>query len=668
MLSALGAQQWLSLGSAAFIAYTAWWLYRSQPENTLKRLIAVYLVAVVAQSLGGVGRLLEGDANITRWNNVGHAVWTGSFFWIALATVAIFYVYPRRPERGSLDFWFFAGLAGILVVATVLWFLEPDVYYLDQGSGTSVLWWLFVRVPGRTLLVLLALTAAVWRAREMDEADRRAALILLPSIVPWLFVVGGIRLSQAAYQVAGARDVFLQVIQYFDARPGNIGHLLPSLWFTQHALVLALTAYLVWRHRSYLALGMVVSGVLITTVPPLAFISLYAFFFLWTPIGILYAIGRHRALGGDDRDRTAWNWTAGTVAAFVFVLIFAAGLARRPDQATVPIALVVSGLCSLAAGVGVHPSGWSLRESSAPVQQGPFEARAANSENGRMGDRFQVLEHLGSGGSGSVHEVHDTVLDRRVAVKVLEDASSDEAWERLQTEARRVADVRHPRLVDVLDLLRIDGDPHLVMEYAAGGSLADRIDDGSLGDDDFHQVARQALDALEVIHSGDLLHRDLKPSNVLLTGSGDAKLADFGIARCKEDQTALEWHGPGSPKGTVAYMSPEQAKGQPVDERSDLYSLAATLYEAYTGEAYVQVDPAESLVEVQMRVAGLVPFDEEIEASQSLQEWFATALAPRPEDRFPSAREMRQALDEILEESETPGSQAEPSEEDPGAG
>lgn len=105
------------------------------------------------------------------------------------------------------------------------------------------------------------------------------------------------------------------------------------------------------------------------------------------------------------------------------------------------------------------------------------------------------------------------------------------------------------------------------------------------------------------------------------------------------------------PVGTLHYLSPEQAKGRPVDERSDLFSLAATLFEAYTGDPYIPVDPGESLAEAQMRVASLDGFDADLDAPDALQEWFGKALAPRAEDRFSSAREMREALSDALVEA-----------------
>jgi hypothetical protein len=264
--------------------------------------------------------------------------------------------------------------------------------------------------------------------------------------------------------------------------------------------------------------------------------------------------------------------------------------------------------------------------------------------------RYRVEEELATGGHGATYVAHDEQLDRPVVLKGLRSTNGDVE---LDEEARRLGATSHPTVVTVHDLVEIGDEAVVVMEHVSRGSLADRLEEGPLDLDAFAKIATDALTALEVVHEEGMIHRDVKPGNLLLTEDGGAKLADFGVARATAEETTMGVAA-SEPVGTLRYMSPEQAKGRPVDERSDLYSLAATLYEAYTDEPYVSVDAGESLVEVQLRVAGLGPFDEEIDAPEALHAWFATALAPRPEDRFASAREMRHALADALARDDEP--------------
>lgn len=261
--------------------------------------------------------------------------------------------------------------------------------------------------------------------------------------------------------------------------------------------------------------------------------------------------------------------------------------------------------------------------------------------------RYQVDAELSQGGHGVTFLAHDVQLDRAVVLKALREPVEEEID--LDAEARRLGSLNGGMVVTVYDLVRVGRRVIVVMEYVPGGSLSEAMDDGPIDRGTFEAVATDALAALEIVHGSGMVHRDVKPGNLLLTEDGRAKLADFGIARAVDEQTAAADHALGAPRGTVRYMSPEQAKGLPVDERSDLFSLAATLYEAYIGEPYVPVEPGESMLEVQMRVAALGPFDREIDGPEALTAWFERALAPRPEDRFESARAMRDALAAAVE-------------------
>ncbi|MBA3790187.1 MAG: serine/threonine protein kinase, partial [Rubrobacter sp.] len=208
-------------------------------------------------------------------------------------------------------------------------------------------------------------------------------------------------------------------------------------------------------------------------------------------------------------------------------------------------------------------------------------------------DRYAVSRLLGSGGMGKVYLARDEDLDRDVALKVLrEQYAEDEGFvERFEREAKSAASLNHLNVVAVYDRGRSeDGSYYIVMEYVPGGTLKDRVlREGALDPGEAVRVVAQVADALGVAHEAGVVHRDVKPQNVLLTVSGDAKVADFGIARAAHATTITE---SGLVLGTANYMSPEQAMGDPVGPAGDLYSLGVVLYEMLTGEVPFEADSA----------------------------------------------------------------------------
>ncbi len=199
---------------------------------------------------------------------------------------------------------------------------------------------------------------------------------------------------------------------------------------------------------------------------------------------------------------------------------------------------------------------------------------------------YRVLELLGHGGMGIVLRACDDVLDRMVALKVLRPALAHGRDRiRFVREARAAAQVRHDHVVEVHAVVNpADGLPYIVMEYLAGPTLAEAIRRaGRLGPREAASVALQVAEGLVAAHAAGLVHRDIKPSNVMLDpAKGRTKITDFGLARPAGESGDVTQEG--STVGTPAYMSPEQARGEAVDSRSDVYSLGATLYEALTGE------------------------------------------------------------------------------------
>ena len=206
-------------------------------------------------------------------------------------------------------------------------------------------------------------------------------------------------------------------------------------------------------------------------------------------------------------------------------------------------------------------------------------------EPGRTMLHYRLIEKIGQGGMGVVWKAHDTTLDREVAVKVLPQAFAQdhERLTRLEREARLLASLNHPNIAAVYGLHESDGLRFIAMEYVEGEDLAARISRGGLPVDEAIDVARQVAEALETAHDQGVVHRDLKPANIKLTPDGKVKVLDFGLAKAIEARHAqssqpssdLRRRRRPSPLlgtvagmilGTAAYMSPEQARGKPVDQ------------------------------------------------------------------------------------------------------
>ncbi|HEV2745527.1 MAG TPA: Stk1 family PASTA domain-containing Ser/Thr kinase, partial [Rubrobacter sp.] len=206
-------------------------------------------------------------------------------------------------------------------------------------------------------------------------------------------------------------------------------------------------------------------------------------------------------------------------------------------------------------------------------------------------NRYRLRQPLGSGGMAEVFLAHDDVLDRDVALKVMSGryAGDDEFVERFRREAQSAAALSHPNIVSIFDRGEADdGTYYIAMEYLPGGTLKDRIlKRGALPPRTAAAVACQIAEALRAAHERDVIHRDIKPHNILITGSGDVKVTDFGIARAASSSTMTRT---GHILGTAHYISPEQAMGEPVGPASDLYSLGVVLYEMLTGEMPFDAD------------------------------------------------------------------------------
>ena len=209
---------------------------------------------------------------------------------------------------------------------------------------------------------------------------------------------------------------------------------------------------------------------------------------------------------------------------------------------------------------------------------------------------YEALDQIGAGGMGVVYRARDPKLGRDVALKVLPDAFARDAerMARFQREAKVLASLNHPNIASIYGLEDSGATHALVMELVEGPTLAERIRSGAVGIDEALRIAKQITEALEYAHERGIVHRDLKPANVKLTADGAVKILDFGLAKAVAgDASSLDMaNSPtisrmatqqGVLLGTAAYMSPEQAKGRPVDRRADIWAFGVVLYEMLAG-------------------------------------------------------------------------------------
>ncbi|HVM44990.1 MAG TPA: serine/threonine-protein kinase, partial [Candidatus Thermoplasmatota archaeon] len=297
-------------------------------------------------------------------------------------------------------------------------------------------------------------------------------------------------------------------------------------------------------------------------------------------------------------------------------------------------------LASLREKLGLTEREAAVLEYAAGATRAGAPADGALSPGELVLGKYRILRALGEGGHARTYLAEQERVGRRVVVKALR-ASVEDAEAPLR-EARATAAVRHPNVVTLHDVEQAGGRILLVMEHVEGGSLKDRLAGGPLAPAEFRRVASELLSALDAVHRAGALHRDVKPANVLLTREGAVKLADFGVAQAPGLDATLGLGAQPAQGGTPRYMSPEQAKGKRLTASSDLYSAAATLYEAYAGRPFLE--GGESAAELQARAAAAGPFARPLDAPPALRAWFARALDPDPARRFASAGEMRDAL------------------------
>ncbi|HEX7798556.1 MAG TPA: protein kinase [Vicinamibacterales bacterium] len=260
--------------------------------------------------------------------------------------------------------------------------------------------------------------------------------------------------------------------------------------------------------------------------------------------------------------------------------------------------------------------------------------------------KYRVVEQIGRGGMGTVYKAIDETLDRRVALKLLNaDLIDQDAVERFRREAMMLAKLNHGRIGAIHELTRDGHDLLMVMEYLEGETFEKLIERGPMAVPRAISLVSQVLDALEYAHGVGVIHRDLKPANLMLSPSGEVKVMDFGIARVQGSEHLTT---NGYMVGTPAYMAPEQVRGEEVDPRMDLYSVAVVLYRMLTHHLPFHGDTAIAMIHSQLNNPPTPPQQFRADLPEWLVNVLERGLAKKPADRFQDAREFRVALERGL--------------------
>ena len=293
----------------------------------------------------------------------------------------------------------------------------------------------------------------------------------------------------------------------------------------------------------------------------------------------------------------------------------------------------------------------------------PSEAEAGSIAAGERIGPYKVLEFLRAGGMGEVYKANDTRLDRIVAIKFLPHAfaSDPAALQRFQRETRAASALNHPRICTIHDSGDCQGRPFFVMEYLEGESLRDRMSGGRISVTELLSIAVQIADGLQAAHAKNIVHRDIKPANTFLTPGGQVKILDFGLAKLgkethwattklaesDETVTGISLTRPGGVVGTLAYLSPEQARGEEVDARTDIFSFGVMLYQMATGRAAFQGETSGALIGAILHKEPPKPSAINPEIPSELDRIILKAIEKDRAERYQTAQEMMADLEAL---------------------